>query len=69
MDFFSFFSSYYMYTLIKTFLKISSDRMLIRGEGGTLNQFSYSLAKKKYDVGTQKNRLYETVLLSTHNIC
>ena len=30
--------------------------------------FSY-FSTKTYDVGTQKNRLNETVLLSTQNIC
>ena len=33
-----------------------------------LNYFSY-FSTKTYDVGTQKNRLNETVLLSTQNIC
>ena len=34
----------------------------------TKNQFSY-FSTKSYVVGTQKNRLNETVLLSTQNIC
>ena len=29
----------------------------------------YYFSTKTYDVGTQKNRLNETVLLSTQNIC
>ena len=32
------------------------------------NVFSY-FSTKTYDVGTQKNRLNEMVLLSTRNIC
>ena len=32
------------------------------------NQFSH-FSTKTYVVGTQKNRLHETVLLSTQNIC
>ena len=33
------------------------------------NIFSYFSTKQSYVVGTQKNRLNETVLLSTQNIC
>ena len=39
-----------------------------RSESVPENYFSY-FSTKTYVVGTQKNRLHETVLLSTNNIC
>ena len=50
------------------FTNLNMDIQAPRKEHVTENYFSYFLAKT-YVVGTQKNCLHETVLLSTQNKC
>ena len=57
----------YMHRLPQFDESISTYRPLVKS-AYQKNKFSYFSAKT-YDVGTQKNRLNETVLLSTQNIC
>ena len=46
----------------------SSDNVVVINGKPMLGYFSY-FSTKTYGVGTQKNRLNETVLLSTQNMC
>ena len=52
-----------IFAIVRSFFKKKSFQLTVR----TKNSFLFS--SKTYVVGTQKNRLNKTVLLSTQNIC